>query len=108
MLCRCASKAERPAARVERSSCPALSEEPPPHPPIIAVRRACPHPQAHLKLTDEQLRKIVVANPPVLGYSLEKRYLPRIDATQAAKKDLMMVIHKIYLCDSRFFALLGR
>ena len=97
-----------PPRAQQRSSYPALSDEPPARAPIIAVRRACPHPQAHLKLTDEQLRKIVVANPHVLSYSLEKRYLPRIDATQAAKKDLMMVIHKIRLCDSRFFALLGR
>ena len=46
------------------------------------MRRACPHPQAHLKLTDEQLRKIVVALPPVLGYSFEKNVEPKLDALQ--------------------------
>ena len=64
--------------------------------------------RSKLHLTDKELSKIVVAFPCLLGYSLERRYAPRIGACKEAGIDPRWVLKTISLNDAKFHTALAR
>jgi len=63
--------------------------------------------QEELGLLDGDLRNCVVSFPTLSGYSLEKRYRPRLEACCTAGMDDMRVLSLITLTDISFCKSIG-
>ena len=58
--------------------------------------------QAELSLSTDELRDKVILKPAVLGYSLAKRFRPRLAAIRAAGKDPFVLLTRITYTDACF------
>ena len=63
--------------------------------------------QHELQLSTADLRARVLAAPAILGYSLERRYRPRLRVCRDAGVDSMAVLTRIAMSDERFCKSIG-
>ena len=62
--------------------------------------------QAELGLSLDAMRAKVLTCPALLGYSLSRRFIPRLEACREVGADPILVLNRVTLTDERFFALI--